>query len=565
MSRNDKVISKYYNKSSKSKNGAKERNSKSKKEQFGPCKEPTLHGRNGGNDPQWYTKANGLTDAAFNINFSYPAGTLLNLGKPDSFQLNGYNTWGAPTIASYHLVPYFGYGSQPSSPLNIASQQLYTWVRHVNSGSRNYDANDLMLHVLGMADVYAVISHLRRAYGVATLFRSMNRAIPRQLLQAQGFDPDEVQGNLANFLFRLNILINKAGSLAIPKDLYLVARRAFAFTDIYTEGESIKDQLYQFVPEGFLKFVLDTDGAGKLEFVSTGNGVQTLDYWFNLADSMLNWYFRSEDSGIITGDLLKAYGEDGLIKLSTVEANYTITPVYHADVFEQMKNCTVLNCSKGYLADNLSVHQDSTKAYLESGLVLDFGIANSNIMQFGDSANGKIMAIETYSKMIPISVETPTPTVVDVVEATRLKLGFRELEQNMYAVIGGADFVNNITITFMNAGSDPYEAETQYGQVNTGTFYGYETAEPISGVPSNVWQRYTQHCAYWSAFRFAPYHQLWLLQIINNAGVTSFNQMNPVFRNWDFNNFTFTNVDVLERMHEAALYSLIYTKPIGIR
>lgn len=64
------------------------------------------------------------------------------------------------------FVPSIGRTSGESSPANVASKNIYSFVRFANSGRTNYEATDLMMFLLAMDNAYMYAGYLIRIYGI---------------------------------------------------------------------------------------------------------------------------------------------------------------------------------------------------------------------------------------------------------------------------------------------------------------------------------------------------------------------------------------------------------------
>lgn len=304
------------------------------------------------NDPAWYGMDQALLRDSASVPFVFPMGAPVSTGLKDLPKTT------IPGICAMELCPTFGYSNEPRSAINVASKSLYTFVRHANSGSRTYDAPDLMMYILAAADVFSYINFLQRVYGVAMLYNQMNRYIPEALLRAMHVDPNSIRNNLANFRYGINVLINKAASLAVPANITLFRRKAFIYSNIYKEGMSIKDQLYMFVPAGFYQYsdpgnllfrpfvpgtltVPTSPSARSNSFKTDDHTEMTYEDLISYGYSLLDTLFGSEDMGLMNGDILKAYGTEGILKLQELPENYAIDFVFDIAVLEQMKNAYV--------------------------------------------------------------------------------------------------------------------------------------------------------------------------------------------------------------------------------
>lgn len=332
------------------------------------------------NNPAWYTGNPIAAKKAGSINFSYPLGYDINLDNPLHKELTDKGSFSFPGMMALSVLPAMGLSLDASSALNLAAFKLYSFIRHENSGSRNYDAPDLLLYVAAVTDVYSYITWLQRTYLVCNSYSVMNEYIPRAYCHLSNIDFDDVVANLADFAYQLDNRINKVRSFKVPGDMPIFQRRAFMFKDLYTEGESIKDQTYFYTPGGFYVFDIDADGAGRLVTQQmfqlmdgpTANqyGPYKVDDLFAGLDVLISRIAEQEDFGIMSGDILKAYGSN-IITLAPFDPapGMGIVPVRDVAVLEQIQNSTVVSWST--LDDNMAqvrvstdIHQSPNKNYL---------------------------------------------------------------------------------------------------------------------------------------------------------------------------------------------------------
>lgn len=312
------------------------------------------------NDPMWYSSSAALLRDSASLPFSYPFGAPVESGI-DTLYVT------IPGICALEVAPTVGYSDRPNSPINIAANNLYTFVRHANSGSRNYDAPNLMMYVTAVADLYGYVNFLTRVYGISMLYSQRNLYIHDALMRAMYVNPDSIRSNLANFRYGINVLINKVSSFAVPANIPYFRRKAFLYSGVYKEGMSVKDQLYLFVPSGFFQYMdpgiltfrpfrdgtLTVNAAApekhdiKWKSSESDDGLMTVNQLLRYGTALFDTLAGSEDMGVMNGDIMKAYGVENLLKLAEVPENYTIDFVFDINVLEQMKNAVVLPMTYG--------------------------------------------------------------------------------------------------------------------------------------------------------------------------------------------------------------------------
>lgn len=275
-----------------------------------------------------------------------------------------------PGVLVQKVMPTLGYANSPSDPVNIAAQGVYSFVRHLNSGSRNYDPTDLMIYIGAYDSIYYMISWMSRLYATICSYSQGNRFLPRILIEAQGVNFQDLADNMPSFRMKLNQRIAKASQLMIPKVMPIFDRHRWMFANYYIEGDTMKDQIYMYSPIGFYKFTLDSDGAGMLKAVNLREynaSPLTLSNLMQMLDDMLDPIIQDEDFNIMSGDIYKAY-QGNIVTYTLLPDLLAMNFAYDEGVLLQFKNAkgrgVELDSSRHFLNDFFDVTQDSTKSYL---------------------------------------------------------------------------------------------------------------------------------------------------------------------------------------------------------
>lgn len=508
------------------------------------------------NDPAWYGMDQALLRDSASIPFVFPMGAPVSTGIEDKSKVT------IPGICAMELCPTTGYSDSPNSPINIAANSLYTFVRHANSGSRNYDSPNLMMYILASADVFSYINFLQRVYGVAMLYNQMNRYIPEGLLTAMHINAKSVKDNLANFRYGINVLINKASALAVPANIPLFRRKAFIYSNIYKEGISLKDQLYMFVPAGFyqysdpgiLGFVPFVPGTWLIDVTTPGTRTEAFEsadhtdftYQDLLAygEEMLNQLFGSEDMGIMNGDILKAYGTDGILKLQEVPENYSIDFVFDIAVLEQMKNAYGVNLAYANSATDKPKVYFRRDTFAKPSTRVDYSLPfreNTDSAIYGPYIESRpcVQAGKIYlgNKWITTQSEVITPDLV--MENSRL----------IPAILGDAKLPTGFAavqaMTEVLVGTHYYQMSVDGSEleVTSANDAAFKYTKAADGVPSA-----TDICRI-SAFRFHPF----MYMLMQSTSPTVYDLQ--LFTNID--NYTVCDNNVIARLNQTALMSLL--------
>lgn len=510
------------------------------------------------NDFEWYNRVPAITGDAANILFSWPT------GKPLSLKADGTYKWVAPGIQTLYLAPNYGLTSDVTSPLNIAAQQLFSYMRKDQTSTSVFDRPDVMLYNLAIADVFSYLEFLRRTYGIARdLYSDINLYAPRHLLYAANIDADDVLNNLADFRYGINVLIRQIATLAVPAVMTIFPRKAFLYSSLYTEGSSAKDQLYQYAPAGFYKFSLNTDTkAGQLDYVqfldptkigsTTPTGMMKVKDLLIFGRQLINALLDSGDAGIISGATLRTFGE-ATIKMNYLPEDYTVVPTFDIVVLEQMKNATVLQYN---WYNKPSLTQEPATNNLQFIPELDVSptgqtaaysrylTAALDIMQFKKflqtttSELNSALILEN-SRLIAglVQEDAEQPTVLQIYAGSEICVGcsFWKADTD----IGGLSSyaipkrLEHITLLFLIS-NDASELASGYGGGP------YRTLELLQSL---------------SAFDFAP--PTYLAQLVSSKDQATFIDSIPSVYLHDVDNFTILDSPDIIRLHEAAWISML--------
>lgn len=298
------------------------------------------------NDPSWYASNSALLRDSASFSFNNPLGNRITLsGTPSSVSIS--KTFAIPGVYAIYCGPSIGRSLDNSSPVNIAARNIYSFVRHANSGHSNYDAPDLMLYLLAMDQLYSGLAFMSRAYGVMSQYSQANRYLPKALMYAMSLDYDDFMSNLADFRYYINASSVKVGSMCVPKSMSYFARHMWMYSNIYKDSAAWKSGLYLYTPKFFWKYApVASSQGGSLTPVSVEgsatNKLMTFAELKTMFDGMMNAIVLDEDSNIMSGDILKAFTADGVFKVGPIAEDYTVEPVHNIEVLGQINNATLI-------------------------------------------------------------------------------------------------------------------------------------------------------------------------------------------------------------------------------
>ena len=311
-----------------------------------------------------------------------------------------------PGICAISLAPSIGYTAQYNDPINLAARNLYAFVTHANSRNASYEANDLMIYILSVSELFKMWQVGARAYGVARNYTPLNRYTPDKLLMAMGFNPDSVATNLNDMRAQLNLLASKISSLVVPSSIAYITREFTLFSQMYTDDANSRAQMYLFKPSGYWKYneTLTQQGGG-LEYASWDT-LFTVDEYISIMNTMANAILSSQYMNIMAADIIKAFG-DNLYALSEVPADYQIIPVYDQDMLEVISNVTIVGAlDEGFHKVEQIIPSDTNLSPYLSHTPMSTSVASDAEM------NGKYMYTVMKTRLNTKNEElTPVETV----------------------------------------------------------------------------------------------------------------------------------------------------------
>lgn len=391
------------------------------------------------NDVEWYTKyiqnegvysqIPTFTRLGDNLKEAYPM-SALGVSPSDTRQA------GLPAIATIALNSTVGrqrYKSLNDVMLNDINQILMRSKQSVlklNSRSNvEWEGADLGLNLLATADIIAAMGELATVIMAANTFSPNNLYMPRQIIQAYGFNPDDVLNNLNAYEKIYETLrLEFNNSIVAPLDMSLYARKWMLATSVVKDSDTPLAQLYNF--EWTVFFKLDQAGHTLTrEEPNFTNYTTTYTFIHGLIQSIV------ENPSFIEmySDLRHAFGSR-IWQIPEIVKGTKLTPYYNPEVLNQIKNINtplleynaggnpcqpstlkgvVRSLPNGYLWDGTLTAQNapSASAYFTVG---DANTGNLSIAFFGSRNTGRRL----------VNLEDNKDKYENILEATRFSTIF---------------------------------------------------------------------------------------------------------------------------------------------
>lgn len=380
------------------------------------------------NDSGWYQADSVLMKDAANLPFPNALGMPLSISDGMTGVVPAVNSKVIiPGIMRINVITTPGTMGTWNDPVNVATRDIYSFVRHMNSGSKNYDAADLGVYFYAYDSCATYYAYLVRIYGTVRSLLLRNRYTPEDLITAMGVDYRDVSANLAQLRSYINTFAARMRALRVPSSLHFVERHMWLFSHIFADSQTDKCQLYVVNPGAFWEYRVGTTPADTKfimsEKVPLKGAAYTLERLTTFGNALLNSVLNSEDFNVMSGDINKAYG-DKTFTLNMVAEEYTVPIVYEPEFLLQLHNASV------FRLDNNT--NDSQAQYLRWTIQQDYsetpnvGALTGNFDILLDGTEHKNYADDPHSLTMglqqPLDVPVEDPSSELVAIATRMKV-----------------------------------------------------------------------------------------------------------------------------------------------
>lgn len=480
------------------------------------------------NDPMWYAPSEEIGRDMASIPFNRFPGMPLDLvGGTAQFTDVSGGTVPGTLVLNYAIS--VGSNLTATSAINIAARQLYTFVRHANSGHSNYESSDLIMYLLAMDEIYTAWLEAKRIYEVAGSYSYSNRNIPDTILAGLRANGEDIRKNYASFRGRLNLLAKQISSMAVPNIYTAMARHAILASLVLTDSTEKKAQFYVAVRSHGHKFDPTASTGGKLTTYNVAEK-RTADQIIAEIQDLLDQVLPNEDMNIISGDILKAFNAEQLYVLREIPEESACVPVFDEGVLMQFKNAITADYA---LASELDIEQKNNLVSVPI-----FRIT-------ADSIKGQLFV---GPKVFVAKKENADWK--EVLESTRFMAGAVRVpgEANLYNQAFGTEICTSFSIFYVHQDvSNPHVS-----RINFHSFEGeYYAADDWEATPMT----YVENIALYSKFKYAPivYFYKYSDQV---ASATN------TFKGFmgELDNYTLIDGETRARLHDVAVMGEFWRK-----
>lgn len=465
------------------------------------------------NDFSWYNHNPALVQAAASLPFPYRPGMRIDLQESTA---NSVTPITIPGIMGLSWCPTIGTSRTATDPAAVAGKEIYAQVRNAFSGSLDVDAPDFIIYFMALDSIFSLIGMLKRAYRILNTYTPMNYDIPDNLLVALGIPTTWKQDRMLLYQY-INELVGLTHKFQCPAVFDIFNRHYWMNDNVYTDAASANSQMYVFRQSYFYKFaMLDTPTAG----VQAGGlscvalPLTTVKSAYDFGKQLIEALAGSDDAYTISGYLRRAYDGYPLFTVDELRMDEVFTPVFVPEVLQQIENSmTTFNTGSWDPTTNAVSQDPATNALI-------------CVPKMSGSIDSQVVGIKPF-----LSIRSDMPSVVDVVEASRLT-SYVDSTGNIHC----ASEIPLSWTMFVNGDSNYTMSQIQYVDCSVS-----------SGIPgTNVYNLLRSFAAV-EAFDWRP---MGILVLKRSDAITT-----TQFRG-DVHNVTTFSPAQLDEIHKMCLYSL---------
>ena len=502
------------------------------------------------NDPSWYNLDPQLVKDTANVSYGTPLGIPVRQYTNWTNGVFGDVKTPVPGAMVLRYVPTVGpVLLQEAAAANVAAKNVYAFVRHANSGSTNYEATDLFMYLLSMDSMYSLLAWMMRSYSLALTAKSVNRYYPTAILQGLGWDVDDLLSHLSEFRAIINLSVSKVGIFNVPANFPYFNRHIWMNMNIFKDQEIKKSQEYLFTPE--VVFYYDESVTpGKLTPIQMnlpGSSMKVSDIATTM-NILIGKAIASEDFGIMSGDIYKAYG-DNLFKISEIEEKFHIESTYSMEVLSQINNAVMVGPIGGNV-DTTAINQTTT-GLIYQGLSQDDPGIKISVM---NNQPADIPILAERSCLINMYKDDVSPD--DTMVATRL-ICTSEYFSAASATEGRFNYYKKVRVCGSEIITQGIVIRLQAnGTAGQGTFVRLSSNLYSTGELTTMMSLVSAV----APFDWAP--RLNFIYISGDPGAYSVGGFLSTF---DYANYADINSETIEAMHQVAILSEFAVPLIGNR
>lgn len=402
------------------------------------------------NNPDWYIIDQTTADQASGFSFANFIGEPINIGTNGKSDIkNSENSVNVGATMRIGLMPSLGSVgmglSAKTAAINQQGFKMYSRLSSVNSKNTQYLPNDITTMILAIGELIKMVNWGQRALGLAWVYNLRNRTMPKRLIEASGFDPDDLFANLAQYRISFNTLMVQANKIPFPSNINYFNKCAQVYSSVYKDEETDMSQLYVFAPDS--TWLIDETGAEgtilRTHYFKGGRtGTESFSNYLIILESMINTMLTSATYNYVYADIVNFAAKNSgkmnmqMLNFATVPDDYIVLPEYNEPMLSQIHNLSVMYkpIGNGSALTYLVNYADGTSETFTNDNDV---IPNVDTLSMfykpafagrGDGADELAAFMSSADKILDF--HTSSPNTGMRLEATRLTSGCRKVKAN---------------------------------------------------------------------------------------------------------------------------------------
>lgn len=501
------------------------------------------------NDMSWWMKLGQLSNDVAN----FPWGTPIGAPSEPVEITNSHNNWGhkfTPAgILKLSYTPCFGDIDSRVHPINEAARIIYDFVNAKNSRNASYDPSDLMVYIIAMSGLYSLYTWTRRIVGLYASFNIYNKYWPTEVLNAMDITSIDTQHDIVTWRNLVNRMAIKLNMFCVPKQISYFNHIMGMNDAIYMDSTCTKASLMFFQPTAFWKYNpagAEYDAASiSLKPLAPAQGVSISPAWIeSLFNDLILELLNDSDITRISTDILKAYGEENLLRLGAVSETFTVSPESNMEMMTRIHNATVFEGMAPSLHGGYEIFQDMDWNILKTSWEFHNYPAVAANLNF---LAGFIVSNQLYD-LPDMRVDPAIITNASILKALPIGTSSDRKVSCVCEVLTGTDIYK-----YEATADGPWEV-VQYSAPSA--VHVDSSNEPLA----NLRNKFKQISVY-SKFKGAPMQYYY--ECINGTSGSPFTNLVQTRCLSDLENFNVVDNASIRQLHQSALLSIFY--PVDIR
>lgn len=234
----------------------------------------------------------------------------------------------------------------PVLGINAAALKFYNAISADNGKTTKELPEDIAMAIVAVGEFVSAVANYQRAYGTAFASNFRNRTVPKTLIKAMGFNPDDFFLHLSDGRLRMNRLLSMARNIRLPYDIKWFLRSWELYSHIFYDKGSAMGQYYVTRPMGFFKYYENYDPTAsnprqlvEAKFYTLSDNMSVNDY-LDVVEDMLHRILESSLFNYVFTDIVKYMEKHGgsVLTFNTIPEFYAVEPEFSETFMNQVHN-----------------------------------------------------------------------------------------------------------------------------------------------------------------------------------------------------------------------------------